>query len=202
MWVFKVNLHVDGSISKFKARYAAKGYSQVEGVDLFDPFSPTGKQASFWVFFAMAAAQGWKIEQMDVVSAFSNASAMKNPISSSQMDTVVTEKWWRGLIKPFMVSSSLRVTGVKTCHGSLLVLVSNLVMLMPVYSHKHHTTQTTSQPYTYMSTIWASWEIIYLLSSNPLHLNGKWRALERRTALLESNSDTSPSLRIVLVNRP
>lgn len=64
-WVFKVKLNVDGSIAKFKARYVAKGYSQVEGVDFFETFSPTGKPASFRVFVAMAASKGWDIEQMD-----------------------------------------------------------------------------------------------------------------------------------------
>lgn len=65
-------MNVDGSISKFKARYVAKGYSQVEGVDFFETFSPTGKPASFCVFVAMAASNGWDIEQMDAVSAFLN----------------------------------------------------------------------------------------------------------------------------------
>lgn len=71
-WVFKIKLNVDGSISKFKARYVAKGYSQVEGVDFFETLSPTGKPASFRVFVAMAASQGWDIEEMDAVSAFLN----------------------------------------------------------------------------------------------------------------------------------
>lgn len=71
-WVFKIKLNVDGTISKFKACYVAKGYSQVEGIDFFETFSPTGKPASFRVFVAMAAPQGWEIEQMDAVSAFLN----------------------------------------------------------------------------------------------------------------------------------
>lgn len=71
-WVFKVKRNVDGSVSKYKARYVAKGYSQVEGIDFFETFSPTGKPASFRVFVAMAAHNGWDIEQMDAVSAFLN----------------------------------------------------------------------------------------------------------------------------------
>lgn len=57
---------------KHKACYLAKGYSQVEGVDFFDTFSPTGTPALFRVFVAMAALKGWNIEQMDAVSTFLN----------------------------------------------------------------------------------------------------------------------------------
>lgn len=50
----------------------AKGYSQVEGVDFGENFSPTGKPPSFRVFMVMAASHGWDVEQMDAVSAFLN----------------------------------------------------------------------------------------------------------------------------------
>lgn len=71
-WVFKIKLREDGSISKFKALYVAKGYSQVEGVDFGETFSPTGKPSSFRVFMAMAASHGSDVEQMDAVSSFLN----------------------------------------------------------------------------------------------------------------------------------
>lgn len=60
-WVFKIKLKEDSEISNSKASYVAKGYSQVEGVDLFETFSPTGKPASFRTFIATAAANGWEI---------------------------------------------------------------------------------------------------------------------------------------------
>lgn len=71
-WVFKIKLKEDGTISKFKARYVAKGFSQVPGVDYSETFSPTGKPPSFRVFIALAAANGYSVHQMDAVAAFLN----------------------------------------------------------------------------------------------------------------------------------
>jgi hypothetical protein len=45
-WVFKKNLNEKGKVEKYKAQLVAKGYSQVEGIDFGEIFSPVAKLTS------------------------------------------------------------------------------------------------------------------------------------------------------------
>ena len=37
-WVYKVKYGADGQVDRYKARYMAKGYAQIEGLDFFDTY--------------------------------------------------------------------------------------------------------------------------------------------------------------------
>ncbi len=71
-WIYKVKYHTDGTLDKYKARLVARGFTQCEGIDYEETFSPTAKMSTIRILLAIAAQYGWKVHQMDVKSVFLN----------------------------------------------------------------------------------------------------------------------------------
>jgi hypothetical protein len=71
-WIYKTKHAVDGSIEKYKARFVARGFSQKEGIDYEETFSPMARYTSIRTILSLAAVMKWKVHQMDVKTTFLN----------------------------------------------------------------------------------------------------------------------------------
>ena len=68
--VYKVKHKFDFSIEIHKARLAAKGYNQIEGLYVFDTFSPVAKLTTIWTLINLVFLMNWNIHQWEVCNAF------------------------------------------------------------------------------------------------------------------------------------
>ncbi|CAI7759074.1 unnamed protein product [Closterium sp. NIES-54] len=69
MWIFRVK-RPPGSPLVFKARYVALGFSQWQGVDYFQTFSPTPKMTTLRVLLHIAAHRDYELHSLEFSTAF------------------------------------------------------------------------------------------------------------------------------------
>ncbi|CAI7863330.1 unnamed protein product [Closterium sp. NIES-53] len=69
MWIFRVK-RPPGSPPAFKARYVARGFSQRQGVDFFQTFSPTLKMTTLRELLHVAAQHDYELHLLDFSTAF------------------------------------------------------------------------------------------------------------------------------------
>lgn len=69
-WVFRVKLDEHGNVDKYKARLVVKGFSQREGIDFNQTFSPVVRYDTLRIIISLAAAYNLELKQIDVASAF------------------------------------------------------------------------------------------------------------------------------------
>ncbi|CAI7868091.1 unnamed protein product, partial [Closterium sp. NIES-54] len=69
MWILRVK-RPPGSPPAFRVRYVARCFSQRQGVDYFQTFSPTPKMTTLWVLLHVAAQRDYELPFLDFSTAF------------------------------------------------------------------------------------------------------------------------------------
>jgi len=72
-WVFKIKRNAAGEIDKYKARLVARGFTQIQGMDYYETYTPVARLASLRLILAIATRQDWDIDVFDFHSAFLNS---------------------------------------------------------------------------------------------------------------------------------
>ena len=72
-WIFKTKRDSQGNVERYKARLVIKGFTQREGIDYKEIFSPVSSKDSFEIIMTLVAHFDLELHQMDVRTAFLNS---------------------------------------------------------------------------------------------------------------------------------
>ena len=126
-WVFKCK--ADG---RLKSRLVARGFTQIQGIDYDETWSPVGRKSSLKLFLIYALQNSWSMKQMDVDTAFLNLDLkeelfMEQPIGfhdgtkrvckllKSVYGLKQSSREWYNTLKKFLESQNLRRSRIDPC---------------------------------------------------------------------------------------
>ncbi|CAI7894033.1 unnamed protein product [Closterium sp. NIES-54] len=155
MWIFRVK-RPPGSSPVFKARYVARGFSQQQGVDYFQTFSPTPKMTTLRVLLHVAAQRDYELHSLDFSIAFLQGSLheeiwLRRPPGFTGSFPPGTQITLAALgFAPSTADPSLFLrTDTSLPPFYILVYVDDLVFTTADTARLAHATQRSSQGYTF-----------------------------------------------------
>ena len=97
-WIYKKKLNKYGQIERYKARLVAQGFTQVEGIDYSETYSPVARFTSIRIVLALSALFGYKVHQMDVDTAFLNADLKETKLNLLKLKVCFRKRQWAALL--------------------------------------------------------------------------------------------------------
>ena len=89
-WVFSIKLNPDGII-QFKARYVAKGFTQLPGINYGDTYAPTPTMTTIRIFIQIVVQEALLCHHCDVNNAYLNAPIDFEDVYIMQPEGYVTD---------------------------------------------------------------------------------------------------------------
>nr|GEV27106.1 retrovirus-related Pol polyprotein from transposon TNT 1-94 [Tanacetum cinerariifolium] len=84
-WVYRLKRDKNGAITRYKARFVAKGFRQQPGIDFHETFSSVVKSPFIRAVLSLAVTNDWPLRQLDIQNAFLHGNlkervCMKQPL--------------------------------------------------------------------------------------------------------------------------
>ena len=135
-WIYRTKYASYGSVGRLMERLVAKHFSQVEGIDYNETFSPVAKMNSIHLVLSLVALHNWEVHQMDVKYSFLHGD-LQEEIWNNLLDMFgITLALSVALRNTYMALSKLLELGMPKWIAFSLTLFFLDVIMNPIYVPK------------------------------------------------------------------